>query len=186
VTYISQEIVMNRTAIITGTLLLTLSMSVTAGHRDRYRDSAKVIDVEPVFRTVEISEPERHCWDEEVNHYVPRHGTYTGTVLGGIIGGVVANSVSRGRGRGRDTATLAGTLLGGAIGHDLSHHRRGGHYTTTYERRCETTHHTRYEEELTGYNVTYRYKGRVFTTFTTEHPGERIPVRVNVRPINAD
>lgn len=174
---------MNQTTLIAGTLLLTLSMTATAGDRDRYRDSAKVIDVEAVYRTVEISEPERHCWDEEVDHYAPRSKSYTGTVLGGIIGGVVANSVSRGRGRGRDAATLAGTLLGGAIGHDLSHQRQGGHYTTTYERRCETTHHRRYEEQLAGYDVTYRYRGRVFTTFTKEHPGNRIPVRVDIRPV---
>jgi uncharacterized protein YcfJ len=174
---------MNQTTLITGILLLTLSMAATAGDRDRYRDSAKVIDVEAVYRTVEISEPERDCWDEEVDHYAPRSKSYTGTVLGGIIGGVVANSVSRGRGRGRDAATLAGTLLGGAIGHDLSHQRRGGHYTTTYERHCETTHHRRYEEQLVGYDVTYRYRGRVFTTFTKEHPGKRIPVRVDVRPV---
>ena len=177
---------MNRTMLITGTVLLTVSMTATAGHRDRYRDTAKVIDVEPIYRTVEISEPERTCWDEEVNHYEPGGKRYTGTVLGGIIGGVVANSISRGRGRGRDAATLAGTLLGGAIGHDLSQQRRGGHYTTSYERRCEVTHHTRYEEQLTGYDVTYRYKGRVFTTFTKEHPGDRIPVRVNVRPVYDD
>ncbi|MES9831417.1 MAG: glycine zipper 2TM domain-containing protein [Candidatus Thiodiazotropha sp. LLP2] len=173
---------MNRTTLITGSILLTLSMTATAGHRDRYRDSAKVIDVEPVYHTVEISEPERHCWDEEVDYYQPGGKKFTSTVLGGIIGGVVANSVSRGRGRGKDAATLAGTLLGGAIGHDLSNQRRGGHYGTTYEHRCETTHHTRYEEQLAGYDVTYRYKGRIFTTFTNEHPGDRIPIRVDVRP----
>ncbi|MCG7867147.1 MAG: hypothetical protein B6D69_01015 [gamma proteobacterium symbiont of Stewartia floridana] len=175
---------MKKTSLITGILTLALSMSATAGPRDRYQDSAKVIDVEPVYRTVEITQPERHCWDEEVTHYQPRGHGYTGTVLGGIIGGVVANSVSRGRGRGKDAATLAGTLLGGAIGHDLSHQKRGGHYSTSYERRCETTHQSHYEEQLTGYDVTYRYRGRVFTTFTKEHPGERIPVRVSVRPIH--
>ncbi|MEJ2609926.1 MAG: glycine zipper 2TM domain-containing protein [Candidatus Thiodiazotropha sp.] len=173
---------MNKIMLITGTLLFTLSMTITAEGRDHYRDTARVIDVEPVYRTVEISEPERNCWDEEVSRYRQNEKDYTPTVLGGIIGGVVAHSVSRGRGRGRDAATLAGTLLGGAIGHDLSRERRGGHYTTSYERRCEVTHHTRNEERLMGYDVTYRYKGRVFTTFTKEHPGDRIPVKVDVRP----
>jgi uncharacterized protein YcfJ len=176
---------MNRTLLITGTLLLSLSMTANAGHRDRYRDTAKVIDVEPVYHTIEVTDPERHCWNEEVDYYEPGAKRFTGTVLGGIIGGVVANSVSRGRGRGRDAATLAGTLLGGAIGHDLSNQRQQGHHATGYERRCETTHHTRYEEQLVGYDVTYRYRGRVFTTFTEEYPGDRIPVRVDVRPDGA-
>ncbi|MCU7921887.1 MAG: glycine zipper 2TM domain-containing protein [Candidatus Thiodiazotropha sp. (ex Dulcina madagascariensis)] len=175
---------MKREALTIGTLLLVASMTATAGHRDHYRDTAKVIDVEPIYRSVEISYPEQECWDEEVSHYRPDGRRYTGTVLGGIIGGVVANSISRGRGRGRDAATLAGTLLGGAIGHDVSQQNRRGHYTTSVERRCEVTHHSRYEEQLVGYDVTYRYKGRVFTTRTKQHPGKRIPVAVNVRPVD--
>ncbi|MCU7891078.1 MAG: glycine zipper 2TM domain-containing protein [Candidatus Thiodiazotropha sp. (ex Ustalcina ferruginea)] len=177
---------MKRAALTMGTLLLVTSVAANAGHRDRYRDTAKVIDVEPIYRSVEISYPERECWDEEVSHYRPDGHRYTGTVLGGIIGGVVANSVSRGRGRGRDAATLAGTLLGGAIGHDISHQKRRGHYTTSVERRCEVTHQSRYEEQLVGYDVTYRYKGRVFTTRTREHPGKRIPIAVDVRPVHDD
>jgi uncharacterized protein YcfJ len=50
------------------------------------------------------------------------------------------------------------------------------------ERRCEVTQQTSYEEELVGYDVTYRYQGRIFTTRTQEHPGKRIPVLVDVRP----
>jgi uncharacterized protein YcfJ len=163
---------------------MVVSLSATAGgHRDHYRDTAKVIDVEPIYRSVEVSYPERECWDEEVEHYRPDGPRYTGTVLGGIIGGVVGNKISRGRGRGRDAATLAGTLLGGAIGHDISQQHRGGRYTKSVERRCDVTHHTQYEEQLVGYDVTYRYKGREFTTRTHDHPGKRIPVAVTVRPV---
>ncbi|MBT3046562.1 MAG: glycine zipper 2TM domain-containing protein [gamma proteobacterium symbiont of Ctena orbiculata] len=175
---------MKTKAMTIGTALMIATMTATAGgHRDYYRDSAKVIDVEPIYRSVEISYPERECWDEEVDHYHADSKRYTPTVLGGIIGGVVANKISRGRGRGRDAATVAGALLGGAIGHDISQQRRGGHYTTSVERRCEVSHQTRYEEELVGYDVTYRYKGREFTTRTRNHPGKRIPIAVTVRPV---
>ena len=164
-------------------LLMVASVTVEAGHRERFQDTAKVIEAEPVYRTVEVSHPERHCWDEEVTRQQPKHHSYTGTILGGIIGGVVANKVSSGRGRGKDVATVAGALLGSSIGHDISHkNSRGGYTTTSLERRCEVTHHTTYEEKLVGYDVTYRYKGRLFTTRTQEHPGKRIPVVVNVRP----
>jgi uncharacterized protein YcfJ len=163
-------------------LLMVTTISVQAGHGRGFQDSAKVIEAEPIYRTVEISVPERRCWDEEVRHqHANRHG-YTGTVLGGIIGGVMANKISSGRGRGKDVATVAGALLGSAIGHDISHKNSRGYTTTSLERRCEVTHRTQYEEELVGYDVTYRYKGRLFTTRTREHPGKRIPVSVNVRP----
>lgn len=176
---------MKTKALTIGTALMIVSMAATAGgHRDYYQDTAKVIDVQPVYRSVEVSYPERECWDEEVDHYHSDGPRYTGTVLGGIIGGVVANKISSGRGRGRDAATLAGTLLGGAIGHDVSQQRGGGHYTTSVEHRCEVTQHTRYEEQLVGYDVTYRYKGREFTTHTKNHPGKRIPIAVTVRPVN--
>jgi uncharacterized protein YcfJ len=167
--------------LISTALLMSFSLVAHAGHHDGYRDTAKVIDVDPVYRTVEVTEPERSCWEEEVDHYVPDERRYTGTVLGGIIGGVVANSVSRGRGRGKDAATLAGTLLGGAIGHDLTRTGYSGRVVTSREHRCEVIQHTYEEERLQGYDVTYRYKGRIFHTFTREHPGDRIPVNVSVR-----
>ncbi len=166
-----------------GAILMATSVAVQAGHPERFQDTAKVISAEPVYRTVEITTPERHCWDEEVDRYHENNPGYTGTVLGGIIGGVVANRVSRhGHGRGDNLATAAGALLGSAIGHDISHKRSGGYYTTSTERRCEVTQRTTYEEELVGYDVTYRYQGRLFTTRTQEHPGKRIPVSVDVRP----
>ena len=173
---------MKKQLIAIGTIFLVTSMGAQAGHNGRFQDTAKVISAEPVYRTVEISTPERHCWDEEVEHYQPNNHSYTGTVVGGIIGGVVANKVSRGHGRGKDVATVAGALLGSAIGHDISHQNRGGYTTTSTERRCEVTQQTSYEEELVGYDVTYRYQGRIFTTRTHEHPGKRIPVLVDVRP----
>jgi uncharacterized protein YcfJ len=164
-------------------LLLATSIVAEAGPRERFGDSAKVVSAEPIYRSVEITTPERHCWNEEVQHYHAKQHGVTGTVVGGIIGGVVGHKISRNRGRGRDMATVAGALLGSAIAHDMSHKERGGYYTTSTERRCEVTDRVSYEEELVGYDVTYRYKGRLFTTRTDEHPGKRIPVTVDVRPV---
>ena len=174
---------MKKPLITLGAILLATSVTAQAGHPEHYRDTAKVISAEPIYRTVEITTPERHCWDEPVERYHAGSHGYTGTVLGGIIGGVVANKVSRGHGRGKDVATVAGALLGSAIGHDISHRDRGGYTTTSTERRCEVSERISYEEELVGYDVTYRYQGRLFTTRTDEHPGKRIPVSVDVRPV---
>ena len=168
-----------------GIVLMTASLAANAGPRhNRFEDSARVIDVEPVYETVEVSQPERHCWDEDVSYYKPDSKKYTGTVLGSVIGGVLANQIHQGGGKGRDAATVAGALLGGAIGHDISQKHRGGQYMTTTERRCETRNYTSYEEQLVGYRVKYRYQGQVFTTHTKSHPGKRIPVRVSVMPLD--
>ena len=176
---------MRKTLTTLGIILMTASMVVTARPgNNRFEDTAKVIDVEPIYKTIEINEPERHCWDEDVSYYQPEQKNYTGTMLGTVIGGVLANSMHQGRGRGKDAATLAGALLGGAIGHDISQQKSHGHYTTRTESRCEVENYTHYEEQLVGYRVKYRYKGNVFTTRMNSHPGKQIPVRVNVVPVD--
>ena len=40
----------------------------------------------------------------------------------------------------------------------------------------------RYEEHIAGYDVTYRYQGRLYHTRTDYDPGRRIRVRVEVTP----
>jgi len=39
------------------------------------------------------------------------------------------------------------------------------------------------EERVSGYNVKYRYHGRVYETRMDRQPGKRIPVAVAVTPI---
>ena len=166
-------------------LLMTSVTALSAGpHRHRFEDTAKVIDVEPLYQTIEVNHPERYCWEEDVSYYEPEQHSYTGTVLGGIVGGVMANHLYQGQGKGRDVATLAGALLGGAIGHDLSHAQQHGHLTSHTERHCEVENHTTYEERLVGYRVKYRYEGQTYYTRTEAHPGKHIQVRVKVSPVN--
>ncbi|MEN8177853.1 MAG: glycine zipper 2TM domain-containing protein [Pseudomonadota bacterium] len=176
---------MKKSLMTIGTVLLISSMAVSAGPRmHRFQDTAKVVDVEPIYETIAVQQPEQHCWDADVSYSEPRRKTYTGTMLGGVIGGALANQLHRGRGKGKDAATLAGALLGGAIGHDVSQNARHAQYTTTTERHCEVRHSTTYEEQVVGYRVKYRYRGQVFTTRTENYPGKRIPVRVSVAPID--
>lgn len=171
--------------LLVGLALMTLSLGANADpDRHHYQDTAKVIDVEPIYRTIEVSHPQRNCWDEDVSIYEPAPKSYTGTILGGVIGGVLVNTLHQGHGRGKDAATLAGALVGSAVGHDVSQKNRDGHYVTRTERRCEVEDRVSYEEELVGYRVKYRYDGRVYTTRTREHPGKYINVHVGVSPVN--
>ena len=82
--------------------------------------------------------------------------------------------------------TIVGTLVGSAIGHDAAvrRQRRDGYETySRTEERCRTSYSLDREERVDGYQVTYRYRGRSFTTRTDTHPGERIRVRVSVTPL---
>jgi uncharacterized protein YcfJ len=104
------------------------------------------------------------------------------TLLGGIIGAAVGNQI--GRGDGRRAATAAGAVIGAAIGNNQAQRRVSGYSETRAHdvERCSTRYEERYEERIDGYNVTYVYNGRQATTRLPYDPGDRIRVRVDVRP----
>ena len=64
-------------------------------------------------------------------------------------------------------------MIGAAVGNNVA---GGSRRVTSYEDRevCTTRYRTEYQRELVGYDVTYRYDGRVYTTNTRHHPGDRI------------
>lgn len=146
-----------------------------------YVDQARVVKVKPLYRTVEVSEPEYRCQDEVVHHsYTRDPDGIAGTIVGGAVGGVLGHQV--GGGSGKDVATVVGALIGAAVGHDAAsrpHTRRHA----DVEQRC--TRHDRYvtERELTGYHVQYRYQGRNYWTKMSHRPGKVIDVRVSIEPL---
>jgi len=159
------------------TLVLSAPMVMAGGkHHKQYRggEMAKVTYVQPVYREVRVNSPSRECWDEAVRH--PQQQSYTSTIAGGIIGGVVGNQF--GGGNGRTAMTVAGTLLGGSVGRDLGNRYQNDDYR--YQQQCQV--HDRYhtERHIEGYDVSYRYKGREYSTFMNYHPGEYVPVDVVV------
>jgi uncharacterized protein YcfJ len=46
---------------------------------------------------------------------------------------------------------------------------------------CQTVNEV--QQQLTGYRVTYDYRGQQFTTLMPEHPGRNLQVRVSVEPV---
>ncbi len=167
---------------IIGCCALTLAAQAEARWNDTYVDSAKVISATPIYETIEINRPVERCYDERVEHRRSGYRSPAGTLVGGIVGGMLGNQI--GRGRGRTAATVAGTVLGASVGRGLSHQEGDRRYVTN-ERRCELVDQYDTEERLLGYRVKYRYKGRIFETRTSEHPGRRIPVRIDVDPLDA-
>lgn len=60
-------------------------------------------------------------------------------------------------------------------------HGHNSHNNQGYER-CVTTTVSRQERRHDGYNVTYVYRGQSFQTITDQDPGDRIRVRVQIKP----
>ncbi len=161
------------------------------GGYDNYSDGydyAEVVSVDPIIDRVERPVYRDECLQEPVTYREPvryrgGHRDRAPAVLGGIIGGLVGNQF--GHGSGRDAATLAGAALGYAAVRDSQRHYGGGYYSggrqyTTYEQRCTQRAQYVADEQVSGYDVTYRYNGRLYNTITDYHPGDSIRVRVDV------
>ena len=147
-------------------------------------DYARVVDVQPLYREVRVSEPVRECWDEPVYHTERQHPKSAGGMLaGGLIGGIVGHQI--GKGRGQKVATAVGTLIGASIGHDAVN-GHGGNYeerVVGYEEHCKTRHRVSYEQVVDGYDVTYKYRGKTRQVVMPYDPGERIKMRIQITPV---
>lgn len=181
-------------ALASAAMLLGTSAAAMADHDD-YRtarnnratyDYAKVTSTQPIINYVTVTTPVRECWQETEYYTVDRRTRHSGgsTLLGAVIGGVIGHQV--GSGRGNDAATVAGTLIGAAIGNDSARRRHGDDYGVERHsrpvERCETSYRESQEERISGYRVTYRYNGQRYVTEMPYDPGNKIKVRVDIRP----
>jgi len=98
-------------------------------------------------------------------------GTGVGIVAGGLIGNQIENSQP-------NAPTYAGASVAGNSG------RVDYIPETRVVQRCRTVYDGR--DEITGYNVAYRYQGRDYTTRMAYDPGPTMRVQVNLAPeVNA-
>lgn len=179
------------TTLLAAAMLLSTT-SVLADHDYRVArsdkgvyDYAKVVSSQPMINYVTVKTPVRECWEEMQYYTVDRGARHAGggALMGAIIGGVLGHQV--GSGRGNDAATVAGTLIGAAIGGESARSRHAGYGVERVARpveRCETTYQSHREERIDGYRVTYRYRGQTYMTEMPYDPGNKIRVRVDVRP----
>jgi len=166
-------------------VLIGLATPAFADGRASY-DYAKVLSSEPIVRYVTYTRPVRDCWQDTESYTVHREapGARSSALVGAVLGGVIGHQF--GSGRGNDAATVAGTLIGAAIGTESARERHRGTYgATQYSRpvqRCESRLEEFQEERIDGYRVVYRYHGQKYMTEMPYDPGNRIRVRVDVRP----
>ncbi|HVT34549.1 MAG TPA: hypothetical protein VHE37_03120 [Nevskiaceae bacterium] len=142
-------------------------------------DYARVVSATPIYHDVRIDTPRQECTTERVVYnqgYQPNPGA---VMLGAVLGGVVGHQF--GGGMGNAVATGAGALIGANVGA-----RSGGYYggERVVDRPvCRTYSEYRVEQRLDGYDVAYRYNGRIYHTHTPYDPGNQIAVHVDVAPV---
>ena len=144
---------------------------------------AKVVSAEPIYRTVRVSTPRQECYDERVVVREPayRNGDPGAALFGAILGGVAGHQF--GKGSGKSVATAAGALIGAGVAQNRTRSYGSATERVSYETRCNSYDEYRTEHRVDGYDVTYRYQGRTYQTRTPYDPGSRIPVQVDVRPV---
>ena len=162
---------------------------------ETYTDNARVRSAEPQYENVVVQRNEcsSHWITERSSRRVevPQDRRYGGAIVGGLAGGVLGHQI--GGGSGKDAATALGVVLGAITGDRLenqgarSQYDNGQYQDGQYEdvqrevKRCRTVNDT--QTRITGYRVNYEYRGQQFTTFMRANPGNTLPVRVTVDPI---
>lgn len=164
------------------TLILALSAASVlplAGAAE-FEDYGRVVRVQP--RVEQVRQPRQECRTEYVQVPVQQAQPRSpgGAILGAIAGGMLGNQV--GGGSGRAAATAAGVIAGAMVGDRVTGSNQQP-VTDVQEqavRQCRTV--DAWESRTVGYDVTYDYRGRSYTTVMNRDPGERVRLRVSVEP----
>lgn len=161
--------------------LLALAAAAAAhAQAQDFVDRARVQRVDPQYQTVQV--PRDECTSQWVNEPRPAVGAngYGGVIVGGVAGGLIGNQV--GKGHGREAATAAGAVIGAIAGDRIASRGAQPYEQAQREvRSCRTVYEQ--QAQLTGYLVTYEYRGHEYSTVMREQPGHTVPVRVSVTPI---
>jgi len=112
-------------------------------------------------------------------------GRTAATVVGGIVGAVLGSKV--GGGSARYATSAIGSMVGGMAGRSIYEQSKRSQEPprTGSVRVCDPVPNNGYANEqrsVTAYDVTYEYAGKTYRTRTDHNPGDRIRVRVDVRP----
>ncbi len=149
---------------------------------------ARVVDVEPIVRHVTVQRPREECWEEVV--YQREGGSRPGNVAGQTLaGGIVGAAIGRqfGGGNARDALTVMGAIAGSAVANGRANRRavesNPGVVRAVPVQRCQTVSERHVEERVEGYWVTYVYDGQQYRMRTSQPPGNRVQLRVNVQPV---
>lgn len=135
-------------AVTRGGLLLTLGVLAAAGAAAQNLVNARVLSSPPIWQQVPVSGCAPGVRPSGV-----------GTAVGALVGGLIGSQLGSGSGHiaGAILGTVGGAMLGNAADAQAGHYGGG----------CAT----RYENRLSGYDVTYEYAGRTQRTQMAQDPG---------------
>ncbi|MEA5097122.1 MAG: glycine zipper 2TM domain-containing protein [Burkholderiaceae bacterium] len=153
--------------------LLCLS-ALPLANAQEFEDTARVTSVRPHFE--QVNQPRQEC--RTVYVPVQQERSAAGAIIGGIAGGILGNQV--GRGSGRAVATGVGAVAGAVVGDNLDNRDRPPAGQVA-QQECRTV--DGFQQQTTGYEVTYVYGKRTFSTVLPYDPGKRVRVRVSVVPL---
>lgn len=134
---------------------------------------ADVVRTVAVTKTVEI--PREECRDVTVTRQRPvqDENRIAGKAIGAVVGGVLGNQV--GGGSGKKVATVAGAVAGGYAGDRIQNNMQKNDTYQTVEQRCKTVYDK--QDEIVGYDVTYRLKDKEAVVRMSYDPGQQIPLK---------
>lgn len=156
--------------------VLVFSSGALLADGQEFRDRARVVSATPVFE--QINEPRRECRTEyrtyEEKSAGNTHNT-VGAILGAVAGGLLGSTV--GNGNGQVAAAAVGAATGAVIGDRWN--ASDSAQTATRTEPVEVCNMVdNYRQQIAGYDVTYRYNDRNFTTRLPYDPGEWLSLDV--------
>ena len=144
---------------------------------DEFEDFGNVTRVTP--RVEQVNRPRQECRNETVQVQQQQQRSAGGSIIGGIAGALLGNQV--GGGTGRSVATAAGAIAGAVAGDRIDNNGANGSVMQEQTvRQCRTV--DRWESRTNGYEVSYDYRGRNYTSVMPADPGQRIRLHVSVEP----
>lgn len=168
---------MNLRQIAASVLVLGLGISAANAQGLRY-ERARVLSAQPIYESVVVEQPVTRCSREIVERRVPNASVAGQTAAGAIIGAAIGRQF--GDGRGQDALTVIGAIAGSAVANDRAIRRSGSRATVVREpvERCTTSYRRTVREQITAWEVEYRYRGRIYRTVSHEQPGKHIRIAV--------
>ncbi len=161
--------------------LALLAATTLTANAQTYVDTARVRSVQPQYETVTV--PRQECTSQWINesYRVEDRRQYGGAVIGGVAGALLGNQL--GKGHGREAATALGAVVGAFTGDRVANRDRGERYEQVPRQvqSCQSVNDV--QQRLTGYQVTYDYRGQQFVALLPQDPGPHLQVRVSVEPL---
>jgi len=169
--------------------LLTIGLIAFAGVANAV-EYATVVGAEEIMSVRNI--PQQQCQTVNVPIYAqhqPSGGAIGGVVdstfgsteglVGAIVGGVIGSRI--GNGSGKRWATGAGAVIGAQVGDRMRQERQANVVGYQQQQQCHTAYVA--EQYVSGYNVTYDYKGHMFTDYAKYKPviGSKHAVNISAR-----